>query len=250
MPHTESRLDDDSPVSAFLRDTAIAAGGAIARNPVVVGSTTAFLVTMFYVCGNALWNQQQPHDSAFFITREMSHFAARPGSGDDEALQPRSVPLHRVADPVVEQVQQLLRELGLYDGTVDGLTGPQTRKAVETYQKLMGLEPSGIIDQQLINLLKPQQNVSATPDDVDPEPVSSNRAPTSGPAKVEPAKVDIEKVQAGLRAFGHDTIEIDGVVGSRTRAAIREFQGLFGLPVTGEPDASVVAKMGEIGLTN
>lgn len=245
MPHTESRLEDDSPVSTFLRNAAVATGAAVARNPVVVGSATAFLVTMFYVCGNALWNQTQPHESAFFITREMSHFAAKPDHADDDGAQPRSVPLHRVADPVVEQAQQLLRELGLYDGTVDGLTGPQTRKAVETYQKLMGLEPTGVIDQQLIDALKPQQNASTAPDDVDLEPVSSNK-----PAPASQTKVNIEKVQAGLRAFGHDSIEVDGVVGSRTRAAIREFQGLFGLPVTGEPDAAVVAKMSEIGLTN
>ena len=36
----------------------------------------------------------------------------------------------------------------------------------------------------------------------------------------------------------------------RPRAAIREFQSLFGLPVTGEPDEKLYAKMREIGLTN
>jgi hypothetical protein len=244
MPRSESRLDDDSPVSTFLRDAVVATGTAIVRNPVVVGSSTAFLVTLFYISGNALWNQAQPHESAFFITRDSTHFAARP-MPDDAEPQPRNVPLHRVADPVVEQAQQMLRELGLYDGTVDGLTGPQTLRAVESYQKLMGLDPTGVIDQQLIDALRPQQKVSATPDDVDLEPVSSNK-----PVSASPAKLDVEKVQAGLRAFGHDTIEIDGIVGSRTRAAIREFQGLFGLPVTGEPDAKVVSKMVEIGLTN
>ena len=58
------------------------------------------------------------------------------------------------------------------------------------------------------------------------------------------------KIQAGLKAFGNDGIEIDGVIGARTKAAIREFQALFGLPETGEPDPAVYAKMREIGLTN
>ena len=40
------------------------------------------------------------------------------------------------------------------------------------------------------------------------------------------------------------------MVGARTKAAIREFQSLFGLPETGEPDEAVYAKMREIGLTN
>ena len=40
-------------------------------------------------------------------------------------------------------------------------------------------------------------------------------------------------------------MEIDGVIGAKTRAAIREFQSLFGLPVTGEPDQKLYAKMRE-----
>jgi peptidoglycan hydrolase-like protein with peptidoglycan-binding domain len=60
----------------------------------------------------------------------------------------------------------------------------------------------------------------------------------------------IVKIQAGLKAFGNDGIELDGVVGARTTAAIREFQSLFGLPETGAPDEAVYAKMREIGLTN
>ncbi|TGR62427.1 peptidoglycan-binding protein, partial [Mesorhizobium sp. M2D.F.Ca.ET.223.01.1.1] len=32
--------------------------------------------------------------------------------------------------------------------------------------------------------------------------------------------------------------------------AIKEFQALFGLPETGEPDEAVYVKMREIGLTN
>lgn len=43
---------------------------------------------------------------------------------------------------------------------------------------------------------------------------------------------------------------MDGVIGARTKSAIREFQSLFGLPETGEPDEVVYAKMREIGLTN
>jgi len=60
----------------------------------------------------------------------------------------------------------------------------------------------------------------------------------------------VRRVQAALRAFGNDDIEIDGVAGPRTRAAIREFQSLFGLPETGEPDREVYAKMREIGLAD
>ena len=62
--------------------------------------------------------------------------------------------------------------------------------------------------------------------------------------------VRIARIQAGLRAFGHDQIEIDGIAGSQTRDAIAEFQSLFRLAATGEPDAQTEAKMREIGLIN
>ncbi|MDN2568456.1 peptidoglycan-binding protein, partial [Aquibium sp. A9E412] len=68
--------------------------------------------------------------------------------------------------------------------------------------------------------------------------------------RIDAPDATIVRIQAGLRAFGNDGIALDGVVGARTEAAIREFQSLFGLPVTGKPDAAVLAKMTEIGLTN
>jgi len=58
----------------------------------------------------------------------------------------------------------------------------------------------------------------------------------------------VKRVQAGLRAFGHDGIQVDGVMGKNTQDAIREFQSLFGLKVTGEADQGLLAKMQEIGL--
>ncbi|WP_189602204.1 LysR family transcriptional regulator, partial [Mesorhizobium sp. M8A.F.Ca.ET.161.01.1.1] len=42
-------------------------------------------------------------------------------------------------DPVVQQVQGILKDLNFYDGTVDGLTGPATRKAIQAYQLKVGL---------------------------------------------------------------------------------------------------------------
>lgn len=241
MSRSESRLDADSPVAAMAREAAGAVGQAIARNPLAVGGATAFIVAMSYICGNALWNQAQPHNSAFFITRELAHHA-RGETGEEEAAVARPV-----ADPVVLQVQDLLADMSLYTGSIDGISGPQTRKAVEDYQRLSGLEVSGRIDGRLLDDLRAQNAPAERP------PAPQPRPSPEKVAAVEPASfatADIERVQAGLRAFGRGDIEIDGVMGSRTKSAIREFQGLFGLPVTGEPDGQLMAKMREIGLTN
>lgn len=163
---------------------------------------------------------------------------------------PAQVPMPAVSprgDPVVEDVQRILAELKLYDGDIDGLTGPQTRSAIEGYRKMVGLSASAEIDDQLLTQLgaRPREATGAPPL---PEGSPGTDLIETSSAGVGDATV--KRIQAGLKAFGNDGIEIDGVVGSRTRSAILEFQSLFGLPETGEPDEALYAKMREIGLTD
>jgi membrane-bound lytic murein transglycosylase B len=49
-------------------------------------------------------------------------------------------------------------------------------------------------------------------------------------------KDDIAGAQRALNTLGHDAGVADGVVGSRTRAALRDFQLEQGLPADGYPD--------------
>ena len=39
------------------------------------------------------------------------------------------------SDPAVEQVQAILKSMNFYAGDVDGIYGPNTRKAIEAYRK-------------------------------------------------------------------------------------------------------------------
>lgn len=250
---------DEEP-AGLLQQGATALAAGIARNPVLVGGTTAFVVALSYVSANALWYQPHFHNGAFFSTRETTYVGPPAPEQEDAAPAETTIrieretqsPAHPAAgDPAVERVQAVLRDLNFYDGKVDGLTGPNTRKAIEAYRKTVGLPVSGDIDAVLL-----EQLGTATAG-IAPQPIP---VPRVGPEKLVPdAKAGetangpdprIVKIQAGLKAFGNDGIEIDGVVGSRTRSAIREFQSLFGLPVTGEPDEVLYKKMREIGLTN
>jgi peptidoglycan hydrolase-like protein with peptidoglycan-binding domain len=234
---------------------AIAVGSLISRNPVLVGGSTAFLVTLFYVSANALWYQPFPHAGAFFATRSIEGF---PRAGADEPettiniVRPGPAPIK--SDPVVEQVQGILKDLDFYSGTVDGISGPNTRKAIQAYQQKVGLNASGEIDSVLLDQLGATPTASTVvphpaprPGDMAAIPISAS-APADAPAQAPDAR--IIKIQAGLKAFGNDDMQLDGVVGARTKAAIKEFQSLFGLPETGEPDEVVYVKMREIGLTN
>ena len=260
MARSARQLDEPQSWSGAwdwsLRDGASAMLGLIARNPTLVGGTTAFLVALSFVSSNALWYQPHAHSGAFFATRDFLRPGA-PALPDETTIlierpqEPRHVV---VGDPTVKDVQETLRELNFYDGEVDGLFGPNTRVAIETYQSKMGLRVTGTVDESLLDQLgtgsvKPAVLPSPAPRREVAEPAVAS---ASDEAVAKPASLvrdeRIAKVQAGLREFGNEAIEIDGLMGARTAAAIKEFQSLFGLEVTGEADGAVYAKMKEIGL--
>jgi peptidoglycan hydrolase-like protein with peptidoglycan-binding domain len=236
-----------------LQSGAIAIGSMISDNPVLVGGSTAFLVTLFYVSANALWYQPYPHRGAFFATRTIEHFAD--ATADEpvttiniERPAPTPAPAPVKPDPTVQKVQGVLKDLGFYSGTVDGISGPATQKAVDAYRHKVGL-PGGAIDAVLLDQLGATPTTGAVVPTPTPRVAATDKA-GSAPQDAQSADARIIKIQAGLKAFGNDDIKLDGVIGARTKAAIKEFQSLFGLPETGEPDAVVYAKMREIGLTD
>lgn len=47
---------------------------------------------------------------------------------------------------MMRKAQQVLSELGLYTGAVDGLTGPRTKAAIKAFQSQMGLDVTGNLD--------------------------------------------------------------------------------------------------------
>lgn len=279
MRRSASRPEEGSYVLALVGSGLAAVGSAIARNPAIAGGTTAFLIALFFVSANAIWYQPHFHDGAFFTTR--ASLAERVDEPANEAVRPRPrpVPPEKMpapdtattgavpdaeastgpgGDALVSQVQTVLADLGLYGGPVDGLKGPNTQAAIENYQRIVGIEVTGDIDAALLRQLGIGDAASKDVPAPTPRPehgdgvskLIKTASHSGAPKTAGIPKEAVKRIQAGLRAFGNDGIEIDGVVGEDTRAAIREFQSLFGLPVTGEPDAALLAKMKEIGLTN
>lgn len=254
-------------------------GQTIAANPVAVGGVTAFAITFAFVAANAIWYQPHPHASAFFQTRnlqprgpaepiDVTRLEIAPAAPKldlpAEAVQPsvpprpeagevRSDPRFEEAAPdaraaVVAEVQRVLAELDLYKGSIDGLTGPQTNAAVTAHRRSLGLSEEGGIDSELLRHLGagpatggPTANTDAAGGETDQ--IRTASATASGEQRVM-------RIQAGLRAFGNQGIDLDGQVGPRTESAILEFQSLFGLPETGMPDEATYEKMREIGLTS
>ena len=257
------------PVDDF-DDEGEGVAGFLLQHRTAVGAVTAFAVAFAYVAANAMWYQPHAHGSAFFATRPQPAAMPAPARLEQPTAQADAAAVETIiriereklrahesgaatppapkGDPVVQEVQRILSGLNLYSGTVDGLTGPQTRSAIEAYRKMVGLTVSAEIDDQLLAQLgaRPRSASGAPPlpqGSPGTDMIETSSAPPRGDAMVK-------RIQAGLKAFGNDGIEIDGVVGSRTRAAILEFQSLFGLAETGEPDQAVYAKMRDIGLTD
>jgi peptidoglycan hydrolase-like protein with peptidoglycan-binding domain len=234
--------------TAPLAQGAAALSGMIGRNPVLVGGSTAFLVALAFVSANALWYQPHAHSGAFFATRDF------PGQWESETTinieRPvRPIPMAK-RDPKTEQAQAALKELGLYGGEVDGIFGPNTRTAIELYQTKMGLAVTGQPDDRLLDDLGSVSTTAGIVPTPAPRPELAPKTQPEFPGAAVPGDQSLIRIQAGLRAFGNEAVEIDGVLGARTKSAILEFQSLFGLPQTGEPDGAVLAKMQQIGLTN
>jgi hypothetical protein len=54
---------------------------------------------------------------------------------------------------------------------------------------------------------------------------------------------DVARLQARLRVLGYNPGPVDGLVGARTRAAIRAYERDYGLTVTGEPAGAVLGRL-------
>ncbi|MBZ9654340.1 peptidoglycan-binding domain-containing protein [Phyllobacterium lublinensis] len=267
----------------------MATGALIASNPAIAGGTTAFLVTLGFISANALWYQPQGHDGVFFRTRPDLVFKpikqenGLPGSSsqnktavDAPIRKVKSVPVPKSQDPIaaaingepllapggdpeVAKLQEKLLALGFYTGTVDGISGKGTRAAIDAYRKAtaeMGIDIEPAVDnpdETTASIAVPAKKPEPTEEKATVQKISASTeqgAATDAGARGGLSPAEIVRIQAGLRAFGNDKVEIDGKIGASTQDAVSEFQKLFRLPVTGEPDEKLLAKMQEIGLIN
>ena len=135
----------------------------------------------------------------------------------------------------VKALQEALKELGFYTGSVDGSFGSGTRGAVTAFQKMNGLSQTGTADSATQTLLfegKPKNSKGKaaavkTVSYVEGAPISSG---SRGDAVV--------RLQTRLKELGYYTGAVDGAAGSGTVSAVKAFQTKNGLKQTGTADAS------------
>lgn len=100
------------------------------------------------------------------------------------------VPCLQAADEAaLKRAQAQLQILELYEGPLDGLSGPGTERALRRFQIRNGLEPTGKVDEEtraMLNQQVPSADVARPPPEPTPTP-----APT--PSGLEPGVVESDR---------------------------------------------------------
>jgi peptidoglycan hydrolase-like protein with peptidoglycan-binding domain len=69
------------------------------------------------------------------------------------ALPPPTPPPEALRQSSVRTIQERLRSLGFYRGTIDGTWGPSTQSAIEQFQQNRGLQPNGQLTQATVSAM-------------------------------------------------------------------------------------------------
>ena len=131
----------------------------------------------------------------------------------------------------VRQLQQRLTELGYDPGIVDGIYGSATTAAVKRFQKDNGLQADGIAGPKTQTAL--ENTGTAVPTATAAPTASTTSYKTLVPGTYGKAVVRLQK---RLKELGYLKGSVDGQYGPLTRKAVRSFQSMHGLEVTGRAD--------------
>jgi membrane-bound lytic murein transglycosylase B len=115
------------------------------------------------------------------------------------------------------ELQILLNSIGYDSGAPDGLFGANTRRAVRAFQADQGLAADGFPTAALLDRARTRAGITPEPPR-DPRPLG---------------RADVRELQRLLNRLGYGAGRADGVIGSRTRSAIRAFERARGLEVRG-----------------
>lgn len=178
---------------------------------VVVGSIIAMVVT----AGRE--QQQQPDRAPSGHT--LNHVAAAPQQPSQQTVAP---PERRSGDPDIAAIQSALARRGFSPGATDGVMSAETAAAIRAFQLSRGERGTG----ELTSAQREALFMSQVPSGVRVSPTPAN------PGSVAEFDPIVQAVQRALAARGFDPGPADGLIGPRTRRAIRDFQLSRGEPAS------------------
>jgi peptidoglycan hydrolase-like protein with peptidoglycan-binding domain len=179
------------------------------------------------------------------------------------AIQTRSVLQVGSQGEDVKEVQAILRLLGFYNGSIDGVFNDMTRSAVVQFQLWAGVAPDGLVGVATWTKLLPpapgETPVSVAAPMPGPPPVVTPPPPAQTlPTPVVPASIPptnpilrqgttgpwVTRLQQRLQALGIYTGPVDGVFGVETELAVKAAQGQYGLAEDGVVGPATWAALG------
>lgn len=138
-------------------------------------------------------------------------------------------------------------------GGASGVFDARTRRVLKTFQRIVGLKVTGVVDAATVRVLKLRRPAATAPSASTGDAAG---APAQAPARVFPLTLEtlparggrgqsVITVQSALVAAGVSVAGgVDGVFGAATTTAIREFQRLANLPTTGVLDQRTAEVLG------
>ena len=133
----------------------------------------------------------------------------------------------------VTKVQNRLKELGYYTGTVDGVYGLGSMAAVKAFQEKNGLTADGLAGTKTFEKLFSSSAVAAGSSSSNSSTSSGSSSTTTYSRLDEGSKGDeVTAMQRALKSLNYP-LEVDGSFGPTTKAAVKLFQGANGLTADG-----------------
>lgn len=152
--------------------------------------------------------------------------------------------------PAVVALQQAIMRNGFsLRGGATGKFDARTRKVLKTFQKVVGLRVTGVVDAQTANVLKLNSTTTQAAQGTVAAAVSAapatngpfvKRLPKRGAGSTDVVIVQKALMSAGVRVAGG----ADGIFGKATTRAIRAFQKARGMSVSGKLDQQTAIALG------
>lgn len=159
--------------------------------------------------------------------------------GEQQAPQREKVLSQGSEGSEVAAVQERLQAHGFDPGSIDSVFGARTAAAVSAFQQSQGLKADGVVNQQTWNALAEIPAQSLRPaQSTQPQVKVSILAKGATGSKVK-------TLQARLESQGFEPGPVDGVFGSRTMAAVQDFQQAKGLNADGVVDETTWITLGK-----
>ncbi len=132
----------------------------------------------------------------------------------------------------VRQLQQKLKDLGYYSGSVDGDFGNGTETALRDFQKANGLYADGIAGTQTLNLIssgKAKSKATTSGKNAPDKPelksyTPSTLAPGTRYLQLGGSGSEVKKLQTRLKELGYYTGSVSGTFDYETETAVMAFQ--------------------------